>query len=182
MAKTSVSNATSNPSSSKRDSKTSYEKWFAGGKWQDTPALFDDLKPMLEVEIVASKGAVICVPRGSLDAFTVTTFRGAVALCLGGPGLIIDLSRVSFIDGAGLTALVGAVRRARDDRTRVAVAVPTGALRKVLDEAGLDVIVGVLETVDLALAEIHDDAGIPERFPSPGACDEINLAARRVCG
>src|SRR5689334_4119782 len=148
MAKTSVGNATSNPSTSK----TSYEKWYAGGKWQDAPELFDDLEPMLEVEIVASQGAVICVPRGSLDAFTVTTFRGAVALCLGGPGLIIDLSRVSFIDGAGLTAVVGAVRRARDDRTRVAVAVPTGPLRKVLDGAGLDVVVGVLETVDLALA------------------------------
>src|ERR1700722_4633504 len=107
---------------------------------------------MLEVEIVASSSAVICVPKGNLDATTVTTFRGAFALCLGAPGLIFDLSGVRFIDGAGLTAVVGAVRRAQDQRTRVAVVVPARALRKVLDEAGLDLLVSMSETVDLALA------------------------------
>ncbi len=101
--------------------------------------------------------------------------------CACGPGLIIDLSAVQFIDGAGLTALVGTIRRAQDQRTRVAVVVPAGMLRKVLDEARLDLLVSMSETVDLALAEIHDDATSPERVYSPGKSDELVLVARRVC-
>jgi hypothetical protein len=55
----------------------------------------------------------------SLDATTVTTSRGAVAVCLRETGWIIDRFGVPFIAGAGLTAAVGAVRRAQDHRIRV---------------------------------------------------------------
>jgi len=56
---------------------------------------------------------------GSLDATTVTTSRGAVAVGLGETGLIIDLPGLAFIVGAGLTAVVGAVRRVQDRPIRV---------------------------------------------------------------
>jgi anti-anti-sigma regulatory factor len=72
------------------------------------------------------------------------------------------LSGVHFIDGAGLTALVGTVRRAREQLTRVAVVVPPGSVRKVLGEARLDQIGSVWETAELALAEIYDNASTPE--------------------
>jgi anti-anti-sigma factor len=120
---------------------------------------------MLEVEVATTSGTAICSPKGDLDATTLSTFRGAVGLCLGEPGLIVDLSGVHFIDGAGLTALVATVRRAREQLTRVAVVAPPGSVRKVLGGAGLHLIV-TSETVDLALAEIHDDAGTPERVHS----------------
>ena len=110
---------------------------------------------MLEVEVATRNGTAVCLPKGDMDVTTLSTFRGAVGLCLGEPGLIVDLSGVDFIDGAGLTALVGAERRAREQRARVAVVVPPGRLRKVLGEAGLDLVVRVSETVDLALAEIQ---------------------------
>jgi anti-sigma B factor antagonist len=118
---------------------------------------------MLEVEVATRNAAAICLPKGDIDATTLSTFRGAVGLCINEPGLIVDLSGVGFIDGAGLGALVGLVRRAREQRARVAVVVPRGSLRKVLGEAGLDLIVGVSDTVDSALAEIHDDASVAER-------------------
>jgi anti-anti-sigma factor len=121
---------------------------------------------MLEVEVATTSGTAICSPKGDLDATTLSTFRGAVGLCLGEPGLIVDLSGVHFIDGAGLTALVATVRRAREQLTRVAVVAPPGSVRKVLGGAGLDQNVSVSEIVDLALAEIHDDAGTPERVHS----------------
>lgn len=127
---------------------------------------------MLEVELVAGNRSIICLLKGSLDAATATTLRGAVTLCLGEPGLIIDLSGVRFVDGAGLNALVGAVRRAQDQRTRVAAVVPPGTVRKVLDEAGLDLLVTVSETVDLALAEIHGNprtAGWLRGLPRTGS-------------
>jgi anti-anti-sigma regulatory factor len=73
---------------------------------------------VLEVEIVTGNVTVVCRTNGSLNAATVTTFRGAVMLGLGEPGLIIDLSGLDFLDGAGLTAPVGAIRRAREHSPR----------------------------------------------------------------
>jgi anti-anti-sigma factor len=109
---------------------------------------------MFNVEVTRKNNTAICLPKGDLDATTVSTFRGAFSLCLGQPGLIVDLSGVHFVDGAGLTALVGIVRRARNQPTEVAVVVPPGNLRKVLGEAGLQLIVSLPESVESALAEI----------------------------
>jgi anti-anti-sigma factor len=126
---------------------------------------------MLEVEIVATTGGVICAPKGNLDATTVTTFTGAVALCLGEPGLIIDLTGVRFMDGAALTAVVGAARRAQDHMARVALVVPAGRLRRVFDETGFGVIVSISETVDRALAGVGNDGQI-------AGCHHLPLNAR----
>jgi anti-anti-sigma factor len=109
---------------------------------------------MFNVEVTTKNNTAICLPKGDLDATTVSTFRGAFSLCLGQPGLIVDLSDVHFVDGAGLTALVGIVRRARNQPSEVAVVVPPGNLRKVLGEAGLQLIVSLPESVESALAEI----------------------------
>jgi anti-anti-sigma factor len=113
---------------------------------------------MLEVEVATRKNTAICLQKGEMDVRTLSTFRGAVHLCLGEPGLIVDLSGVHFIDGAELSALVGTVRRAREQGARVAVVVPRGSLRKVLGEAGLDLTNSVPEMVDLPVAEIHGNA------------------------
>jgi anti-anti-sigma factor len=118
---------------------------------------------MLEVEVATRNATAICLPKGDMDATTLSTFRGAVGLCLGEPGLVVDLSGVGFVDGAGLGALVGLVWRAREQRARVAVVVPRASLRKVLGEAGLDLIVSLSESVDSALAEIDEDASVAER-------------------
>jgi anti-anti-sigma factor len=121
---------------------------------------------MFEVDVATRSDTAICLPKGDLDATTLSTCRGALGLCLAEPSFMVDLSDVHFIDGTGLTALVGVVHRAREQRTRVAVVVPPGRLRKVLEEAGLDRIVSLAETVDSALAEIHDNARTPERVKS----------------
>jgi anti-anti-sigma factor len=122
---------------------------------------------MLDVEVATMKGAAVCLPKGDLDATTLLTFEAAVDLCLGEPVLIVDLSGVQFLAESGVEALVGVVRRAQDQRTLVAVIIPPGRVQKVLGDAGFDQIVSVLETVDLALSEIHDDARAAERVDSP---------------
>jgi anti-anti-sigma factor len=113
---------------------------------------------MFNVEVTRSNNTAICLPQGDLDAMTVSTFRGAFSSCLGQRGLIVDLSGVHFVDGAGLTALVGIVRRAREEPTDVAVVVPSGNVRKELGEAGLQLIVRLPESVESALAEIAASA------------------------
>ena len=58
--------------------------------------------------------------KGYLDAFSVTEFRQAAADYKLVPKLIIKLD-TTFLDSAGLSALVGAVRQVRDHRGEAAV-------------------------------------------------------------
>ena len=129
-----------------------------------TPRPTENSKPALEVEVVSEDVAVICLPTGNLDATTVTTFGGAIALCVGEPSLIIDLSGLQFIDGAGLTALVGGVRRAQGQLTRVAVVAPAGRIRRVLDAAGLEQIAPVLDSLELARADLRSGTADPGKL------------------
>jgi anti-sigma B factor antagonist len=114
---------------------------------------------MLEIDVSESNGATLCRLSGELDAITVSRFRRAFASCLGRPGVVIDLSKLLFIDGAGLTALVGAVRRARDRSCKVAVACARTSLRTVFVTAGFDRIVSVLPRTRDALAAVS--SGVP---------------------
>lgn len=93
---------------------------------------------------------LVCRPMGAIDAFSVTTFREAVAAVPQGASLVVDLSGVSFLDSAGLGALIGAIRRLRQLGGEVAVASPRPLIARVLRTTGFDRIVPVCETVEEA--------------------------------
>ena len=70
---------------------------------------------MLNIETTeTAEGYTICRPMGELDAFTVSQFRQSLAELASKPRLVIDMSGVPFIDSAGLGALIGGIRRARE--------------------------------------------------------------------
>jgi anti-anti-sigma factor len=97
----------------------------------------------------------VCRVEGYLDGMTVSRFRQAVAGCLGGSALVIDLSDLLFIDGAGLSALIGAIRRARELSVEVVIACTRESLRKVFEHVGLNRIVSVSGRTDDAVAEVR---------------------------
>ena len=69
---------------------------------------------MLDIQLDQADGYTICRPVGELDAFTVSQFRQALAELASSPRLLIDMSGVPFVDSAGLGALIGGIRRARE--------------------------------------------------------------------
>lgn len=95
---------------------------------------------------------MLCRPVGELDAFTVSQFRQSLAELASNPRLLIDLSGVPFIDSAGLGALIGGIRRARELGGEVAVSCNRDTLTRLLHTTGLDRIVTVVETVEAAAA------------------------------
>jgi anti-sigma B factor antagonist len=103
------------------------------------------------------EGCVVCSPAGELEAFTVAEFRQALADLCPCDRLIIDMSRVTFVDSAGLGALIGGIRRARELGGRVAVACNRPALLKLLHTTGFDRIVPVEETVQHAAGILTED-------------------------
>lgn len=109
---------------------------------------------MLDITIEESGDYTICRPAGELDAFTVGQFREALTDLGGGRQLLIDLSGVPFLDSAGLGALIGGVRRAREAGGDVAVYGARSAVSRLLHTTGFDRVAAVLETEDEAAAAL----------------------------
>jgi anti-sigma B factor antagonist len=113
---------------------------------------------VLEVHVEETEDYTLCRPSGELDAYTVGTFREALTRLAGHPRLLIDLSDVPFMDSAGLGALIGGIRRAREAEGSVAVACNRPALSRLLHTTGFDRIVPVTESLDEARAALLDDS------------------------
>ena len=100
---------------------------------------------MLDIQLENGDGYVICRPVGELDAFTVGQFREALSELSGVPALLIDLSGVPFLDSAGLGALIGGVRRAREAGGDVAVYGARPAVARLLHTTGFDRVASVAD-------------------------------------
>lgn len=111
---------------------------------------------MLEIEVTHNERYTLCRPVGELDAYTVGTFREALAQVASAKRLLIDLSDVPFMDSSGLGALIGGIRRAREAEGEVTVACSRPTLTRLLHTTGFDRIVAVADTVDAAEAALLD--------------------------
>jgi anti-sigma B factor antagonist len=114
---------------------------------------------VLEIHVEETDAYTLCRPVGELDAYTVSQFREVLAELAAHPRLLIDLSDVPFMDSAGLGALIGGIRRAREAEGEVSVACSRPTLTRLLHTTGFDRIVPVTETVDEAVDALlhHDD-------------------------
>src|SRR5437588_10153843 len=112
---------------------------------------------VLQIELEEADGYTICRPVGELDAYTVGQFRESLGELASRPKLLIDMSAVPFVDSAGLGALIGGIRRARESGGDVAVCCNRPTLVRLLHTTGFDRIVTVTETVEEAAAFLGDD-------------------------
>ena len=112
---------------------------------------------MLHIEVEDGDGYRLCRPVGELDAYTVGQFREALGELASTPKLLIDMSEVPFVDSAGLGALIGGIRRAREAGGDVAVCCNRPTLVRLLHTTGFDRIVTVAETVEDAAASLAED-------------------------
>ena len=106
---------------------------------------------MLEIHVEDVGTYTLCRPVGELDAYTVGQFRESLVELASRPRLLIDLSEVPFMDSAGLGALIGGIRRAREAEGDVSVACSRPTLTRLLHTTGFDRIVPVTETLDAAV-------------------------------
>jgi anti-sigma B factor antagonist len=109
---------------------------------------------VLEIHVEETREYTVCRPVGELDAYTVGQFREALAELVSTQRLLIDLSEVPFMDSAGLGALIGGIRRAREADGEVTVACSRPTLTRLLHTTGFDRIVPVTETVEDAVSAL----------------------------
>jgi anti-sigma B factor antagonist len=82
---------------------------------------------------------------GELDLAAAPEFRRALRSLGSGPGVVVDLSGVTFLDSVGVGLLIGADRRAREANGRLTVVVGPGAARQMLVACGVDRIVSIVD-------------------------------------
>ncbi len=111
---------------------------------------------MLEIHVESTDSYTIARPVGELDAYTVGDFREKLTELAETSQLLIDLSEVPFMDSAGLGALIGGIRRVRDNDGAVAVVSARATLTRLLQTTGFDRIVPVTETVDEAVEALNN--------------------------
>jgi anti-sigma B factor antagonist len=96
-------------------------------------------------------GYAIVTVGGEIDIATVTRLReGLVELAATGCPLVADLDQVSFIDSAGLSALVGAANHAAVSGGSLHVVCAQPKIRQLFRLTGLDLRIPLTRTLDEA--------------------------------
>jgi anti-anti-sigma factor len=128
--------------------------------WTETPApslLGPNLRPEKWVEVgdvvtlnlVCGNECVephaLCIVEGEVDLATAGEFRRAAVLAMDehGPALTLDLSHVSFMDCAGLSALVLVRKQATARGGHVTLTGPPDVVSRLLRLVGLDTVFGL---------------------------------------
>lgn len=93
---------------------------------------------------------------GELDVYTAPRLKEAIAEGISGGhrAIVVDLSRVSFLDSTALGVLVGGRRNAHDQGGDVILVVEGPHLEKMFRITGFESMFGIHRTVDEALAAL----------------------------
>jgi anti-sigma B factor antagonist len=102
---------------------------------------------------------------GEVDLTNAESLRDALlsALNAGALGLVADLTVTTFIDSAGVAALVRASRRADATKATVRLAVTAPAVLRVLNLVGIDQLIEVHPSVAAAVASLPERAAEQQR-------------------
>jgi anti-anti-sigma factor len=102
---------------------------------------FDEVSPVdrdrFDVDVRWHDAIVTVRPRGDLDPMTVPALRAALDRVEGARRVVLDLSRVSFIDSAGVHLLVGLDDRAQREGFRLALVPPMPPADLAIELCGL---------------------------------------------
>ena len=102
------------------------------------------------VRVEETPVCTVCSVGGELDASAAQAIRDSLRAIVGERRVLIDLCGASFIDSAGLGALIGGVRRVRESGGEVAVGCSRPTIAKLLMTTGFDRIVTVSESLEEA--------------------------------
>jgi anti-sigma B factor antagonist len=99
---------------------------------------------------------IVSVQDSRIDAVVAIEFKDAMRRQTdGGPDIVVlDLSRVEFIDSSGLGAIVAAMKHMGADR-KLALAGLTPTVQRVFQLTRMDTVFSVFPTLDGALAELR---------------------------
>jgi anti-sigma B factor antagonist len=95
---------------------------------------------ILDVDTQVRDGRLHVALKGELDLSTVGRVQDELERVESArpPVLVLDLSRLSFLDSTGLRCLLGAAERAREHGRRLVIVRGSNAVQRVFSITGLD--------------------------------------------
>ena len=116
----------------------------------------------LDIEVREERGVVIAAVTGEIDISSVAQLRQRLyELADNGGTLIVDMNRVTFIDSAGLGALVGTAQRAAEHGGSLLAVCSQPQPRRLLWMTGVDKRIPLAATVAGALMFQEASGGSP---------------------
>lgn len=118
---------------------------------------------MKQLEIIDTDidGITVVAPVGEIDLVTAPLLREHLRdLFFAHPHhVVIRLDLVSFLDSSGVSVLVIAYRRAREEGIEFRLAAPTDQVAKVLDVTGIDTFIPTFTSLRAALKPLPQSRG-----------------------
>ncbi|MBL8761418.1 MAG: STAS domain-containing protein [Phycisphaerae bacterium] len=98
---------------------------------------------------------VVITPMGEISYSEATSFRAVLkrAADLGRPRIVVDLTRVEYMNSPGVATLVEALQNARRARARLILAGITPRVLAIFQIARLHTVFEIRDTLDAATAE-----------------------------
>ncbi|MEU5955230.1 STAS domain-containing protein [Streptomyces sp. NPDC047525] len=109
----------------------------------------------LLVEVRAEGPSVVVTPAGELDHHTADVLREPLEACLddGFSRLVVDCSRLEFMDSTGLNVLLGARLKAEAAGGGVHLAAMQPVVARVFEITGAEAVFTVHDTLEAALTD-----------------------------
>ena len=126
-----------------------------------------DREDRLEIEVEEKEGYRIVTPVGELDIYTVPLFRKVVLKLEGDRrhDLILDLTRVTFIDSSGLGSLIEIFQKVQSAEGVIAYVVDNPRRLKIFRLVDLDRVFPVFQNLGRALQDVGVTGGyVDEEF------------------
>jgi len=94
---------------------------------------------LLDCHMADADGDPVVLVRGEVDLSTASELRACLdeAVIRASTRVVIDLSQLDYIDSAGLSVLVGALRRLQQHDADLVLRSPTAGTFRLLEIAGL---------------------------------------------
>ncbi len=121
----------------------------------------------MEIEVEEKEGYHIVSPVGELDIYTVPLFRKVVLKLEGDRrhDLILDLTRVTFIDSSGLGSLIEIFQKVQSVEGEIAYVVDNPRILKIFKLVDLDKVFPVFPNLGRALQDVGVTGGyVDEEF------------------
>lgn len=106
--------------------------------------------------LLAHKPITVIRPLDHLNAATCVEFGRQLTTAISAPGVVavlVDLGAVTFIDSAGLMALVSGLKQAKKMGRRFSLCSVSAGIRMILELSQLDRVFEIFENVDSFEAE-----------------------------
>jgi len=99
-----------------------------------------DPSDLLNIELVQDRDVAVVTAHGEIDLYTAPLLDSALREAIDGDAelVVVDLSDVTFMASSGLTALLSALDRARQQRCELRLAGGGRAVQRPLQAAGLE--------------------------------------------